>query len=263
MATTYKVLGQVATSSATRTIAAKQLGASIACITVVEDHNAAIGMPVTIASVSASNSVTTKALSSSVATLVLSGTNLFVVGQSVTVTGVDATFNGTYNLASVTGASIRYTKNAASVASQAATGTVEGLDSTFNGTYTVTATPTSKIFAYAKSSSVTVASTAATGSAVHSPWNMAYSCCPNTAAITSTLTVTNRSDISSGQYQLAISTSSTTPAAKDYIIYNDLVAANDMVALTLGLTVDATNKFVMFAGSQASMSFNIFGAETS
>jgi hypothetical protein len=262
MPTTYKVLGQVGTTSASRTITFKQLGNNTASVTVNADHNMAIGQPVTVASVSQVNTVTNRVLTSSVASLTI-GAHTFAVGQSITVENVDTPFNGTYNVLAVSPTVVAYTKANASVASQASSGTVTGLDPAFNGTYTVTSTPSARIFTYTSSSSVTYASTAASGAAVHSPWNVAYAATGAgvQSAVTSTLTVTNRSAISSGQYQLAISSSSVTPAAKDYVVYNDLIAANDMVAMTLGLTVDSTNKYIMFAGSHASLSFNIFGAE--
>lgn len=260
MPTTYKVLGQVATTSATRTIDGRALNNNIASLTVTADHNMVIGHPVTVASVSASNAVTNKQLSSSVASLTI-GTHSFAAGQSVTVTGVDATFNGTYTLSGVTSTVVAYTKNAASVASQSATGSVTGFDPAFNGTYTVLATPTSRMFTYVSSSSVTYASLVNAGTATHSPWNLVYTASPSTSAVTSTLAVTNRSNLFSASYQVALSTSSVSPAAKEYLVYNDVLSANDLVAMTLGVTVDSTIKYIMFAGSHASLSFSVFGAE--
>jgi hypothetical protein len=262
MPTTYKVLGQVGTTSASRTITFKQLGNNTASVTVNADHNMAIGQPVTVASVSQVSTVTNRVLTSSVASLTI-GAHTFAAGQSITVENVDTPFNGTFTVLAVSPTVVAYTKANANVASQASSGTVTGFDPAFNGTYTVTSIPSSRIFTYTSSSSVTYASTAASGAAVHSPWNVAYAATGAgvQSAVTSTLVVTNRSNAYSAEYHIAVSSSSVNPSAKDYIVYDDRIAPNDTVAITLGLTVDSVNKYIMFAGSHASLSFNVFGAE--
>jgi hypothetical protein len=263
MATTYKVLGQSTTASATRTIVAKQLSSRVASITTNATHNMAIGQNVTIANVAHTASVTNKVLTSSVATLTFTDNHSYSVGTAITVTGVDTTFNGTYNITAIGSNTVSYAKSAANVSSQASPGTVTGLDSAFNGIYTVTGTPSATVFTFVSGSSITHASLSASGTATHIPWHTNYTCPASTSAITSTMVITNRGS-KSAAYHIALSSTASPNAIdpKEYLVYNDLVAANDMVAMTLGITIDASVKYLHFVGSHASLSFNVFGAET-
>lgn len=263
MATTYKVLGQSTTANATRTIVAKQLSSRTASLTTSADHNMAIGQSVVISNVAHTASVTNKELTSSVATLTFTANHSYSIGTAITVTGVDTTFNGTYNITAIGANTVSYSKSAANVSSQASPGEVTGLDAGFNGTYTVTGTPTARVFTFLSGSSTTYASISASGTALHTPWITTYTCPASTSAITSTMMVTNRGS-KSAAYHIALSQSSAafSIAPQDYLVYNDLIAANDMIAMTLGVTIDASVKYLHFVGSHASLSFNVFGAET-
>jgi hypothetical protein len=62
------------------------------------------------------------------------------------------------------------------------------------------------------------------------------------------------------QYRLAVRPGGTALANQHYIAFNATVAANDTVALTLGVTSSANDVFTVYA-SNANLSFTIFGCE--
>jgi len=257
--TTYKVLGQLTTASASIAATNKVLSASVVTITTASAHGIPVGQNILISETTdASYTVSNKALSASVATLTLTTAPRFTVGTAVTVTGVDATFNGSYTLTNVSGNNISYVKNAGNVSSSASSGTVTGKDLAFNGTYTV-ASASSNEFTYVFNGT-NVSSTSMSGTVIYYPWLTAYTCPVSTSAITSTLVVTNRSATQTASYQIAVA-DSLTPSNKHYIVYNDLIAANDTITMTLGLTLDSTVKYLLFTASNPNISFNVFGME--
>jgi len=79
------------------------------------------------------------------------------------------------------------------------------------------------------------------------------------SAVISTITVANRG-ASSTTYRIAIRPDGATIANQHYIAYDVVIAANDTSALTLGVTVDASDVVTVYAGN-ANLSFNIFGTE--
>jgi hypothetical protein len=79
------------------------------------------------------------------------------------------------------------------------------------------------------------------------------------SAVVSTITVCNRA-ASSATYRIAIRVAGATLANEDYIAYDATVPANDSIALTLGVTLAATDVVTVYA-STANLSFNLFGAE--
>lgn len=167
-------------------------------------------------------SVTNKALTANVATLTTSAAHGLVVGQSV-------------NILMTTS------------------------DAAFDGVRVVTGTPTSTTFTF-DSINTNVVSVGATGTATGYTWYTIYTCPDATAAVISSLIVTNRNN-TGGYYQVAISTASGTVATSDYVIYNDLAAANETVGLSLGLTLDSTNKYLKVSASTAGFTFQAHGME--
>ena len=77
----------------------------------------------------------------------------------------------------------------------------------------------------------------------------------------STITVCNQAS-TAGSFRLAIRPAGATLAAQHYIAYDTPIAANDTVALTLGITLATTDVITVYASS-ASMSFSAFGSEIS
>ena len=79
------------------------------------------------------------------------------------------------------------------------------------------------------------------------------------SAVISTITVANRS-ASAATYRIAIRPNGDTLANEHYIAYGVTLSGNDTIALTLGITVDASDVITVYA-STANTTFNIFGAE--
>jgi hypothetical protein len=80
-------------------------------------------------------------------------------------------------------------------------------------------------------------------------------------AIVSTITVANRS-ASARSYRIAVRPAGASIADEHYIAYDVIVGANDTIALTLGITLTATDVVTVYA-STADLSFGIFGSEIS
>lgn len=81
-----------------------------------------------------------------------------------------------------------------------------------------------------------------------------------TATVISSIVVCNAS-ASAATYSIAVNTVSATYAAGRYIVFQATIAANDTVSLTLGLTLDPTNRFLNVSSSSASVNFSAYGAE--
>jgi len=86
-----------------------------------------------------------------------------------------------------------------------------------------------------------------------------YTVPSSTEVVVSTITICNRAN-AAGTYRLAIRRDGATLADQHYIAYDATVGANDTVALTLGLTANASDVFTVYASS-ASVSFSLFGSE--
>ena len=80
-------------------------------------------------------------------------------------------------------------------------------------------------------------------------------------AIVSTITIANRS-AGAKSYRIAVRPAGATLANQHYIAYDVVLAANDTTALTLGITLTATDVVTVYA-STADLSFGIFGSEIS
>jgi hypothetical protein len=80
-------------------------------------------------------------------------------------------------------------------------------------------------------------------------------------AIVSTITVANRS-ATARTYRIAIRPAGATLANQHYIAYDVTLNANDTTALTLGVTLAATDVVTVYA-STTDLSFGIFGSEIS
>lgn len=90
-----------------------------------------------------------------------------------------------------------------------------------------------------------------------------YTVPTSSAAVVSSIVVANRS-ASTRTYRLAVKpTSGTTLADQHYIAYDVTIAANDSVALTLGITLAAGNSIRCYASAASSITFSVFGSELS
>ena len=79
------------------------------------------------------------------------------------------------------------------------------------------------------------------------------------SAVVSTITVANRAT-TSATYRIAVRPLGATLANQHYIAYDSTVSANDSIALTLGVTLAATDVVTVYV-SAANISVNLFGAE--
>jgi hypothetical protein len=80
-----------------------------------------------------------------------------------------------------------------------------------------------------------------------------------TETVVSTIVVANRGT-TAGSYRLSIRPDGATLANQHYIAYDVPLGANDSVALTLGITINAADVISVYA-STANFSFNVFGSE--
>ena len=87
----------------------------------------------------------------------------------------------------------------------------------------------------------------------------AYTVGSGKQTVVSTITICNR-DASTATYRIAVRPGGATIANEHYIAYGATVAANDTVALTIGLTLNASDVLTVYA-STANLSFSIFGSE--
>jgi len=86
-----------------------------------------------------------------------------------------------------------------------------------------------------------------------------YTVPASTQTIVSTIVVANRA-ATSATYRISVSVAGAATATKDYLIYDTSLAANSTTALTLGITLGATDKIRVYSSS-ANLSFNAFGSE--
>jgi len=82
-----------------------------------------------------------------------------------------------------------------------------------------------------------------------------------TSAVCSTITICNQA-ATAGSFRIAIRPAGTALAAQHYIAYDTSIPANDVLTMTIGLTLAATDVVTIYA-STATMSFNLFGSEIS
>ena len=83
-----------------------------------------------------------------------------------------------------------------------------------------------------------------------------------TSTIVSSVVICNTSS-SAGTYTLAINTASATYAAGRYVVYQATIAGNDTIALTLGLVLDPTNRYLNASTSDAAINISLYGVENS
>lgn len=86
-----------------------------------------------------------------------------------------------------------------------------------------------------------------------------YTVPASTSTVCSTITICNQS-ATSGSFRLAVRPAGATLAAQHYIAYDTSLPANDVLTLTIGLTLASTDVVTVYASS-SSISFNLFGSE--
>lgn len=87
-----------------------------------------------------------------------------------------------------------------------------------------------------------------------------YTVPASTSTVVSTITICNLS--ASTNYRIAVRPAGAAISNVHYIVYDQYIAANDTVALTLGLTLATTDVVSVYAGT-ANVVFNLYGTEIS
>ena len=87
----------------------------------------------------------------------------------------------------------------------------------------------------------------------------AYTVPSATNAVVSTLSICNLST-TPATYRIAVRPAGASLTAAQYIAYDASLSSNETVALTLGLTLAATDVVTVYA-STANVSFSLFGSE--
>lgn len=80
-----------------------------------------------------------------------------------------------------------------------------------------------------------------------------------TQAVVSTIVIANQA-ASAATFNIAVRPAGAAIAAKHYVAYQVTVGASDSTALTLGITLGATDVITVQA-STTTLSFNVFGSE--
>ena len=86
----------------------------------------------------------------------------------------------------------------------------------------------------------------------------------STSTVVSTMTVCNQAS-TAGTFRIAVRPAGAAVANSQYIAYDTPIAANDTIALTLGVTLNFTSAgdIITVYASSANMSFSAFGSEIS
>jgi hypothetical protein len=82
-----------------------------------------------------------------------------------------------------------------------------------------------------------------------------------TSAVCSTITICNQAS-TAGSFRIAIRPAGATLDPKHYIAYDTSIPANDVLTMTIGMTLATTDVVTIYASS-ANISFNLFGSEIS
>ena len=82
-----------------------------------------------------------------------------------------------------------------------------------------------------------------------------------TSAVCSTLNICNQGSVAA-IFRIAVQPAGATLVGKHYLAYDTSIQANDSIALTLGITLAATD-LISVQSDTGQVSFNLFGSELS
>jgi hypothetical protein len=88
-----------------------------------------------------------------------------------------------------------------------------------------------------------------------------YTCPSATQTIVSSIVISNR-EAAENTFRIILRPNDETLADKHYIAYDTPITANNVIALTLGITMDAADQLYVL-GSDTNLSFQAFGSEIS
>ena len=99
------------------------------------------------------------------------------------------------------------------------------------------------------------------GTASTGTYSTLYTTPSATEAVISSLVITNQAS-SSVTVRIGMDDTAGTPGASEFLVYDAVVAGNDTVALTLGVTMPAS-KFIRISSSANTCNFSAFLSEIS
>lgn len=265
MATTYKVLGQISTGSARtyNTISNKALTSNVATLTTGATHSYAIGDVVTIAGVDTTfdgTYVVASVPTTTTFTYALTASN--VTSAAVSPVGVVTRSPSASGVA----VSNKYKKNNTVTLTATSHGLAVGDwvyvtvgDSTIDGAKQITGVPSANLFTFT-ASGADIASTACGGAfGKRNSTTTIYTVPSATAAISSTLAITNR-DIEDAYYRLQVRVGGSALANQHYLTWDALISGKDTITLTLGIALNATD-VIEIMSSSPNLSVTMFGNE--
>ena len=88
-----------------------------------------------------------------------------------------------------------------------------------------------------------------------------YTVPASTSTVVSTITICNTS-ATTATFSIAASTTTSIVTA-GYIVNQSSIPGNETIGLTFGLTLDATNKYLLASSSASTVVFSAFGSEIS
>jgi len=80
-----------------------------------------------------------------------------------------------------------------------------------------------------------------------------------TSAVCSTVTICNQAS-TAGSFRIAVRPAGATLSPEHYVAYDTSIPANDVLTMTIGITLATTDVITVYASS-ANLSFNLFGSE--
>ena len=83
-----------------------------------------------------------------------------------------------------------------------------------------------------------------------------------TSTIISSVVICN-TNVNAQTFTVAVNTASGTYANGRYVVYQNTIGGNDTVALTLGLVLDPTNRYLNVSTSSADVNISAYGVENS
>lgn len=97
------------------------------------------------------------------------------------------------------------------------------------------------------------------GTAALTTYDTLYSTNASTRAVISTIAVTNTAS-TTATYRIGIMGSAGTPAAANWLVFDSVVAGNDTVLLTLGITL-SPSQFIRVSSSANTVTFSAYVSE--
>lgn len=88
-----------------------------------------------------------------------------------------------------------------------------------------------------------------------------YTCPSSTQTVISTITVCNRGS-SDSTFRIAVRPNNASLSSEHYVAYDTSIGGNEVIGLTLGITIDASDVITVYSSS-ADLTFNAYGSEIS